>query len=108
MLALKINFPKQFFMLRGNHESKHLTQHFNFKRECIYKYNSDVYNTFTQVFDTMPFAAMIGEKRFFCVHAGISPQLKKIDTLNTLNRFREIPETGLLTDLLWADPLPVD
>lgn len=44
----------------------------------IYKYNSDVYYAFLSVFDTMPIAALIGERRFFCVHAGISPQLKKV------------------------------
>ncbi|KAH7819060.1 putative calcineurin A [Monocercomonoides exilis] len=108
MLALKINYPTSFFMIRGNHESKHLTEHFNFKRECIYKYNSDVYYAFLSVFDTMPFAALIGEKRFFCVHAGISPQLKKIDALNGINRFREIPDTGMVTDMLWSDPVPAE
>ncbi|KAA6403859.1 MAG: putative Calcineurin subunit A [Streblomastix strix] len=108
MLALKINFPKTFFMLRGNHESKHLTEHFNFKRECIYKYNSDVYFTFVSVFDTMPFAAMVGEKRFFCVHAGLSPSLKKVEQLTAINRFKEIPESGLITDILWSDPCPPD
>ncbi|KAK2964350.1 putative Serine/threonine-protein phosphatase 2B catalytic subunit [Blattamonas nauphoetae] len=108
MLALKVSYPKTWWMLRGNHESRQLVEHFNFKRECLYKYSIDVLNAFLSVFDTMPIGALIGERRFFCVHAGISPQLKKLDAVATVNRFRDVPESGLMADLLWSDPLPAD
>ena len=55
-----------------------------------------------ELFDTLPIAALIGERRFFCVHGGLSPHLKKIDALTTLDRFHDIPETGLFSDIMWS------
>ena len=49
LLSFKINFPKMFWMLRGNHESRQITQNFNFHRECVVKYGEDVYDLCMQV-----------------------------------------------------------
>lgn len=101
--SYKIKYPRTFWLLRGNHECRHLTNYFTFKRECEHKYGIDVYDTCTQSFDALPLAAVMN-KQFFCVHGGISPQLKSLEDLERLNRFREPPTKGLLCDLLWADP----
>ena len=36
--ALKINYPKSVYILRGNHECRIIARHFNFWSECLYKY----------------------------------------------------------------------
>lgn len=101
--SLKIKYPRSFWLLRGNHECRHLTGYFTFKRECEHKYNIDIYNACMDSFDALPLAAVVN-KQFFCVHGGISPQLRTLQDLDKLNRFREPPTKGLLCDLLWADP----
>ncbi|KAJ3450378.1 cna1p [Anaeramoeba flamelloides] len=53
----------------------------------------------------LPLAAIVDEQ-FFCVHAGISPHLSDVGMINKINRFRDPPGKGLLTDLLWSDPFP--
>ena len=104
LLALKLNYPESLILLRGNHECRNMTQHFTFREEAIRKYDEDVYKLVMEVFDAMPLAAIVN-KKYFAVHGGISPELKKIDSLEKINRFKEPPTEGLFCDLLWADPL---
>ena len=91
-------------MLRGNHESRSMTMSFNFRDECLAKYDQEVYDSFMLLFDCLPIAAIIDNK-FFCIHGGMSPELRTTKDINKLNRFREPPEKGLLCDLLWSDPV---
>jgi diadenosine tetraphosphatase ApaH/serine/threonine PP2A family protein phosphatase len=57
-----------------------------------------------EIFDLLPLGAIIDNK-YFCVHAGISPEIKSIDEIQKLHRFKEPPEKGALCDLLWSDPV---
>jgi hypothetical protein len=41
LYALKINFPQEITMLRGNHESVAMTEHFTFREEVLRKFNGD-------------------------------------------------------------------
>lgn len=103
LFAHKIQRPTQFWMLRGNHECRHLTNYFTFKRECEHKYNIDIYDACMSSFDALPLAAVVN-KQFFCVHGGLSPQLNSLADIEKLHRFREPPTKGLMCDMLWADP----
>ncbi|ODV80770.1 Metallo-dependent phosphatase [Suhomyces tanzawaensis NRRL Y-17324] len=104
LYALKLNYPDTFWMLRGNHECKHLTEYFTFKSECLHKYSATLYEESLRSFNALPLAAIMN-KQFFCVHGGLSPELKTLDELVKLDRFREPPTKGLMCDLLWADPV---
>lgn len=104
LYALKLTYPKTMWMLRGNHECKHLTDYFTFKSECLHKYSQEIYELCLDSFNALPLAAIMN-KQFFCVHGGISPELKSLDDLVKLDRFREPPTRGLMCDLLWADPI---
>lgn len=103
LLALKLRYPDNIYMLRGNHECREMTELYGFGAECITKQNRSVYNEFCQLFDYIPIAAVISN-RIFCVHGGLSPQLESIQQIRAIQRPTAIPETGLLADLLWSDP----
>jgi len=91
-------------MLRGNHECRQMTTFFNFRTECLYKYDQDVYDLFMDSFDLMPLACVINGK-FLALHGGISPELKTLDDINKIDRFKEPPKQGIFCDLLWSDPV---
>ncbi|KAJ9453771.1 Calcineurin subunit A [Diplonema papillatum] len=104
LMAAKICHPKTFYLLRGNHECAHLTSYFNFKSECLYKYNTHVYEKVLDCFMSLPLAAVLNN-RFLCVHGGLSPDVKTLDDINSIARFRDPPGSGPMCDLLWADPM---
>ncbi|KAJ7263018.1 Metallo-dependent phosphatase-like protein [Mycena rebaudengoi] len=104
LYTLKLWFPRKFTLLRGNHECRHLTEYFTFKRECLHKYSPRVYEACITSFCALPVAALV-DGRFFCVHGGLSPELVLLSDLQTMNRFTEPGSRGLLCDLLWSDPI---
>ena len=104
LFAIKISRPSTVFLLRGNHECRHMTTFFNFRQECIYKYDLEVYDRIMECFDTLPVAALLNN-RFLALHGGISPELMTLDDLNRIERFVEPPKEGLYCDILWSDPV---
>ena len=104
LLAYKVRYPDRINLLRGNHESRQITQIYGFYDECRRKYgNSNVWKFCTDLFDYMPLAAMIDEK-ILCVHGGLSHSINKISEIKNLDRKQEIPQEGAMCDLMWSDP----
>ncbi|KAL4432896.1 hypothetical protein ABPG74_014410 [Tetrahymena malaccensis] len=104
LLALKVKYPERIILVRGNHESRRANINYGFYDECVTKYGSiNVWKYCTETFDCLPVAALIDNK-IFCVHGGLSPQLSVINDISKIERKTEIPDYGLMSDLLWSDP----
>lgn len=103
LLAYKIKYPENFFLLRGNHECASINRIYGFYDECKRRYNIKLWKTFTDCFNCLPVAAIVGEK-IFCVHGGLSPHHSSMDQIFRIIRPTDIPETGILCDLMWSDP----
>uniref|UniRef100_A0AC35TPV3 Serine/threonine-protein phosphatase n=1 Tax=Rhabditophanes sp. KR3021 TaxID=114890 RepID=A0AC35TPV3_9BILA len=121
LFCLKILYPDEVTLLRGNHESRPVNVMYGFRTECVRRYSAHLYDLFQTAFANMPFSALI-EKRILCMHGGISEDLVSLDQFNAIERPCDIPDLGkvshfnyklalitcrLISDLTWADPDPV-
>uniref|UniRef100_A0A1B6GV15 Serine/threonine-protein phosphatase n=1 Tax=Cuerna arida TaxID=1464854 RepID=A0A1B6GV15_9HEMI len=105
LMCYKIKYPETFFMLRGNHESASINRMYGFYDECKRRFNVRLWKVFTDCFNCLPVAATIDEK-IFCCHGGLSPDIAHFDQIRQLQRPTDVPDQGLLCDLLWSDPSP--
>lgn len=103
LLAYKIKYPNTFFMLRGNHECALITKIYGFYDEVKRRLLPKVWKIFIDTFNCLPIAAVVGDK-VFCIHGGLLPSLTSLKQIKCIQRPTDIPDTGLLSDLLWLDP----
>ncbi|PLW11254.1 hypothetical protein PCANC_20320 [Puccinia coronata f. sp. avenae] len=103
LLCYKIKYPENFFLLRGNHECANVTRVYGFYDECKRRCNIKIWKTFIDVFNCLPISAVVASK-IFCVHGGLSPSLSTMDDIRRIQRPTDVPDFGLLNDLLWSDP----
>ncbi|KAI9311253.1 Metallo-dependent phosphatase-like protein [Dichotomocladium elegans] len=103
LFCYKIKYPENFFILRGNHECANVTRVYGFYDECKRRTSIKTWKTFIDAFNTLPIAGLVAGK-IFCVHGGLSPSLNALDDVRNIMRPTDVPEYGLLNDLLWSDP----
>lgn len=116
LLAYKIKYPENFFILRGNHECASINRIYGFYDECELldfrtrlsltklmsiletlqgkrRYNIKLWKTFTDCFNCLPIAAIIDEK-IFTMHGGLSPDLQSMEQIRRVMRPTDVPDTG--------------
>lgn len=103
LLAYKVKYSENFFLLRGNHECASINRIYGFYDECKRRYSIRLWKTFTDCFNCVPVSACIDEK-ILCMHGGLSPELSNLEQIKRVVRPTDVPDTGLLCDLLWSDP----
>ena len=102
LLALKVRYPDRITLLRGNHESRQITQVYGFYDECLKKYAGrvNVWRYCTDTFDYLALVAVV-ESRVMCVHGGLSPQIHSLDNIRSLDRKQEVRVCVCVTLCLW-------
>ncbi len=93
LLAYKIKYKDTFYLLRGNHESEVINKTYGFYDECKRRYSLKTFKTFNECFNCLPIAAIIN-KKIFCMHGGLSPELHSLNQINLVRRPTLIPEKG--------------
>ena len=87
LLAYKIKYPENFFLIRGNHESASINRIYGFYDECKRRYSIKLWKIFTDCFNCLPIAALISDK-ILCMHGGLSPELTSLDQIKKIIRPR--------------------
>ena len=89
--CLQVRYRERITILRGNHESRQITQVYGFYDECLRKYgNANVWKFFTDLFDYLPLTALV-DGQIFCLHGGLSPSIDTLDHIRALDRLQEVP-----------------
>eukprot|EP00770_Monocercomonoides_exilis_P000812 MONOS_804.1-p1 / transcript=MONOS_804.1 / gene=MONOS_804 / organism=Monocercomonoides_exilis_PA203 / gene_product=serine / transcript_product=serine / location=Mono_scaffold00013:168714-170837(-) / protein_length=599 / sequence_SO=supercontig / SO=protein_coding / is_pseudo=false len=105
LFAFKVKYPESIFLLRGNHECAVINRLYGFYNECTTRYCTALWMLFADCFNCLPLCAIINDK-IFCTHGGLSPHLTSLSQITRIARPTDIPDSGLLCDLVWADPNP--
>ena len=85
LLAYKIKYDENFFMLRGNHECGSINKKYGFYDECKRRYDVKLWESFVDLFNCLPIAGTIDD-RIFVVHGGLSPELEDVEQLQNIKR----------------------
>lgn len=120
IICLKILFPRNIYMLRGNHETIEVSKNNTFFKElyCMYDrgYSCKLYQRFYNLFRELPICAVINDYAF-CVHGSLYSSTASIAEIEDLDRCREptnvkgrnlsLADLDILQSLLWSDSADV-
>lgn len=111
LYVLKIIYPKNVFINRGNHETNDMNMTYGFTDECEHKYSKKIFEAFSESFGALPLATLIN-REYLCMHGGLfSDEKVKLDDIKKIDRFPSSGSTqpsrnGIGMELLWTDPQP--
>ncbi|CDP15567.1 unnamed protein product [Coffea canephora] len=112
LLALKVEYPHNVHLIRGNHEAADINALFGFRIECIERMGERdgiwAWHRINRLFNWLPLAALI-EKKIICMHGGIGRSINHVEQIESIQRPITM-EAGsiVLMDLLWSDPTEND
>lgn len=103
-----MRYRERITILRGNHESRQITQVYGFYDECLRKYgNANVWKFFTDLFDYLPLTALV-DGQIFCLHGGLSPSIDTLDHIRALDRLQEVPhEVSVCIFIIFIKPVVI-
>ncbi|SCU83954.1 LAFA_0D07008g1_1 [Lachancea sp. 'fantastica'] len=102
--CLKILFPSNMFINRGNHETDNMNKIYGFEDECKYKYSQRIFEMFSRSFEALPLATVINDK-YLVMHGGLSADSSvSLKDYKGIDRFSQPPREGPFMELLWSDP----
>eukprot|EP00916_Digyalum_oweni_P020548 GHVL01034255.1.p1 GENE.GHVL01034255.1~~GHVL01034255.1.p1 ORF type:complete len:444 (+),score=56.94 GHVL01034255.1:1419-2750(+) len=119
LFALKVKYPTQIHLIRGNHEDQMINAVYGFRDECKRRLREDpeapnsCWLSFNKTFEWLPMGAQI-EGKILCIHGGIGGSVQSVDDIRKCERplkVAQIPQTDYeqkITDLLWSDPTDND
>lgn len=106
--CLKIVFPANIFLNRGNHETNNMNKIYGFEDECKHKYSSRIFDMFSQSFESLPLATLINGD-YLVMHGGLPSDTScTLEDFKKIDRFSQPPREGAFMELLWSDPQQAD
>ena len=106
LFTFKCIYPDHLHLTRGNHESLNMNKIYGFEGEVKAKYSSQMFQLFTEVFHCLPLSYVLA-KKVIVLHGGLfSSDDVTLDDIRRIDRFREPPDDGLMSEVLWSDPQP--
>ncbi|XP_072929717.1 serine/threonine-protein phosphatase 5 [Epargyreus clarus] len=108
LFSFKLLYPNHFYMSRGNHETLDMNRMYGFRGEVTSKYTSQMADLFTEVYNWLPLAHCINN-RVLVMHGGLfSKDDVTLDDIRSVDRNKQPPEDGIMCELLWSDPQPMN
>ena len=82
---MKIRYPNQVHLMRGNHETRECTTDYNFREQMLNKYDEETYEAVIEAFYQLPLAATVNGE-YLALHGGVSSRLTSIEQIDDLER----------------------
>lgn len=120
LMLLKLIYPNQIYLIRGNHESRNTYTTYGLSGEISSKFGADEHLNFYDRCDcyekidemiSLMAIAIIVDKKIFCVHGvpcEYTPDVRKLEIIPRNHIDRSENDDKVIENLLWSDPIDTD